>query len=245
MKKTLKWTLIDLGIFIGILVIVIANFLISSVVISNVMENFSNTMVEGVKKEIPKALTEPEIRQIVKEEIPEMLTEEEVKEVRELLEEIKKLKQIEESEEEVATEEEEETTGSQGISEELKTGQEFIHEGRKIALTKYEIMGTNINKNLLWVYLYVENIYDVPHMHIHSEEFVIYHDGREDGILLGAPGPEEGRKLYDIGSYNKLYPGEAIEGWTSYYIDSEWKAEDIEIHFKPMIGGTVCIWQLK
>lgn len=129
--------------------------------------------------------------------------------------------------------------------EELKAGQEFIYDGVKIALTKYEIVETNIDKNLLCVYLYVENIDDKPHEHIWGEEFVIYHQGREDGILCKHLDNKEGRKGYDTGAYRELYSDEVCEGWTSFFINPDWKAEDIEIYFKPGIGGTRCIWVLK
>lgn len=92
---------------------------------------------------------------------------------------------------------------------------------------------------------YVENIDNVPHEHIYDGYFVIYHDGREDGFLSDGPYTEEGRKMYDVGSYRELNPGEVCEGWTSYYIPTDWKAEDIEIHFEPLFGGTRCTWVLK
>ena len=129
--------------------------------------------------------------------------------------------------------------------QELTTGQEFIYNGVKIALTKYELTPTHtVDKNLLWVYLYVENIDDVPHYHIYDMDFVIYHNKREDSGLSGF-GLEEGRKYYSTGSYNKLNPGEVREGWIDSFIPTDWKAEDIEIHFKPMMSSTQCIWLLK
>ena len=145
---------------------------------------------------------------------------------------------------EVSTPETKTLTAVEG-PQKVITGQEFIYNGIKIVLTKYEIVPTNIDKNLLWVYLYVENIDSVPHEHICSEEFVIYDKGRKDGILISVPGVEEGKKAYNIGSYDKLNPSEICEGWTSYYIEPEWKSEDIEIHFEPLFGGTGCIWLLK
>jgi len=160
-------------------------------------------------------------------------------------------KQVEQAKEEVATEEiekleDEKTTGSQGISEELETGQEFIYDGRKITLTKYEIVPTNtIDKNLLWVYLYVENIDNVPHEHIYDMDFTIYHNGREDGELIGF-GLEEGRKYYSTGEYRELNPGEICEGWIDSFIPTDWKAEDIEIHFRPFLSSfSLCIWKLE
>jgi len=159
-------------------------------------------------------------------------------------------KQVEQAEEEVATEEipeveSEEATGTKEGLQELITGQEFIYDGRKITLTKYEIVPTNtIDKNLLWVYLYVENIDNVPHEHIYDMDFTIYHNGREDGGLIGF-GLEEGRKYYSTGEYRELNPGEVCEGWIDSFIPTDWKAEDIEIHFKPMMSGTQCIWVLK
>ena len=156
-------------------------------------------------------------------------------------EEEAELKEVEKVEE---AETKEVTVKQEGLQE-LKAGQEFIYDGRKIVLTKYELVETNIDKNLLCVYLYVENIDDKPHEHIWSEEFVIYHEGREDGILCKHLDNKEGRKGYDTGAYRELYPGEICEGWTSFFIDPDWKAEDIEIYFKPVIGGTRCIWVLK
>ena len=129
--------------------------------------------------------------------------------------------------------------------QELTTGQEFIYNGVKIALTKYELVPTKVDKNLLWVYLYVENIDNVPHEYINSMDFVIYDKGRKDGILCGGPTFEESKKGYDTGAYDKLYPGEIAEGWAGYYIEPDWKAEDIEIRFEPLFSGTKCIWLLK
>ncbi len=227
MNKPTKWSLIGLGIFVLVVIVAVSIFFISSAVVAAAMEGFSNTIVEQVKKEIPEALTEPEIREIIREEIAEVQNKEEV------------------ASDEAPLEEEKEITGEEGISEELETGQEFIYQGRKIILTKYEIVETNIDKNLLWVYLYVENIGNVPHEHINDCDFIIYHKGRKAEPLFGGFGPEEGRKGYDIGSYDKLYPGEVCEGWISNYISTGWKAEDIEIRFEPLFGGTECIWKLK
>jgi len=160
-------------------------------------------------------------------------------------------KQVEQVEEEVATEEiekleDEKTTGSQGISEELETGQEFIYNGRKIVLTKYDITPTHIDKNLLWVYLYVENIDNVAHSHIYGDmDFIIYHKEREDGYLGSIAGMGEGRKMYETGPYHELSPGEVCEGWIGTYIPTDWNAENIEIHFEPGFGPyTPCIWKL-
>lgn len=159
-------------------------------------------------------------------------------------------KQVEEAKEEVTTKEifevkSEETMGTKESLQNLTTGQEFIYDGRKITLTKYEIVPTNtIDKNLLWVYLYVENIDNVAHEQIYEWCFTIYNSGREDGGLSGF-GLEEGRKYYSIGGYKELNPGEGCEGWIDGFISKDWKAEDIEIHFKPMMGSTQCIWVLK
>lgn len=229
MRKPIKWTLLGLGLFVLVAFVVSVTFFISSAVVSVAIGESSKTIAEQFKKQIPKAISETEIRQIVKEEIDKTLT---VKE--------------KETTEETPKAEEKETTTTQLESSKLEPGQEFIYNGVKIALTKYEIKPTNINKNELWAYLYVENINNVPHEHIHSEEFVIYDKGRKDGILFGAPGLEEGRKLYDTGSYDKLNPGEICEGWVRHYIEPDWKAEDIEIHFVPSLSGIEeCIWKLK
>ncbi len=160
-------------------------------------------------------------------------------------------KQVEQAKASVTTKEgskaeSEEATGTKESLQNLITSQEFIYNGVKIALTKYEITPTNtIGKNLLWVYLYVENIDNVPHKHIYDMDFTIYHNGREDGGLIGF-GLEEGRKYYSTGEYRELNPGEVCEGWIDSFIPTDWKAEDIEIHFKPFLSGIEkCIWKLK
>jgi ABC-type transport system involved in multi-copper enzyme maturation permease subunit len=206
MRKSIKWTLIGIGIFVAVVIVAVIILFVGL---------FISAGVSAIK---------------------EVSTHE--------------TKHVEQAEEEVATEEiekleDEKTTGSQGISEELETGQEFIYDGRKITLTKYEIVPTNtIDKNLLLVYLYVENIDNVPHEHIYDMDFTIYHNGREDGVLIGF-GLGEGRKYYSTGEYRELNPGEVFEGWIDSFIPTDWKAEDIEIHFKPMMSGTQCIWVLK
>jgi len=250
MRKPVKWTLIGLGIFVFVVMVVVSTFFISSAVVSVAIEGLSNTMAEQVKKEIPNALTETEIREIIREEKTETLSVEELKQVREFLKEMEALKQVEQAKEEVATEEvsktgSEETTGTKEGLQELITGQEFIYNGVKIALTKYELVPTNIDKNLLWAYLYVENIDTVPHEPLNGMEFIIYYKGREVVGLCSGFTAEEGKKGYDTGSYRELYPGEVCEGWISNYIDPDFKAEDIEIHFEPLFGGTRCIWVLK
>ena len=69
MKKSVKWTLIGLGIFVLVLVIAIVGYIIS----------------------LPKALTETEVREIVREEIValEVAMEEEAQEEIEVVEEAK------------------------------------------------------------------------------------------------------------------------------------------------------------
>lgn len=128
---------------------------------------------------------------------------------------------------------------------ELKAGGEFINNGVKIALTKYEIEKTNIDKNLLWVYLRVENADSSPHGHIYPWDFYIYYGGRKGDPLFNFTDVEGGRKMYDPGSYDKINPGEIYEGWTSQYIPIDWKAENIDIRLEPLFGGTRCIWKFK
>lgn len=230
MKKSTKWTLLGLGIISGVLVIATISYFISLAVVLNAMENLSNTIAEGVKKEIPEALTEPEIREIIREEITEIQSEEEI------------------TSDETSLTEEKEITGEEGISEELDTGHEFIYQGKKIVLTKYEFVQesllTDDGEKLLYVYLYVENIDNVSHNHTYDYDFVIYHQDREVEPLMRTI-LDEDRESYDIGEYNELNPGEICEGWTFVIIPLDWKADDVEIHFKPLFGETKCIWLLK
>lgn len=179
MRKSTKWTLIGLGIFIGVVIVAVIIIFVGL---------FVSAGVSAIKE-----VSTPET------------------------------KQVEQAEEEVAIEEiskaeSEEATGTKEGLQNLTTGQEFIYNGVKIALTKYEITPINIDKNLLWVYLYVENIDNVPHNHIYDEmNFITYHKGREDGYLSGIPGILEGRKMYDTGEYSELYPDKVCEGWTCTY----------------------------
>ena len=206
MRKPVKWTLIGLGIFIGVIVVTFLVFFISATIC-------------GIKEGIKKTFT-TETRQI-----------EQAKET--------------ETTEEIPKAEKKETTATQLESSKLEPGQGFIYNGVKIALTKYEIEPADwTDKNILWVYLYVENIDNVPHNHIYGDmDFKLYHNGREDGYLGSFN--LAGRKNYDTGPYSKLYPGETCEGWLNEFIPTDWKAEDIEIHFKPFLSGTICIWKLE
>ena len=126
----------------------------------------------------------------------------------------------------------------------LTAGQEFIYNGIKIALTKYEITETNIGKNELWVYLYVKNVDDAPRSHIYPWDFYIYYNGRKGEPLFNFGDIEGAKKMYDVGSYDKINPGEICEGWMSQYISTDWKAEGIGIHLEPLLGGIRCIWLL-
>ena len=205
MRKPVKWTLIGLGIFIGVIVVTFLVFFISATIC-------------GIKEGIKKTFT-PETRQI--EQAKETETTKEIPKV-----------------------EKKETTATQLESSKLEPGQGFIYNGVKIALTKYEILPTNIDKNQLWAYIYVENIDKVPRSHIHEWDFVIYNKGRETNSLFFTISLFEDRKMYTTGEYKELNPGEVREGWTSAYIPADWKAEDIEIHFKPFLSGARCIWKL-
>ncbi|MBA7469324.1 hypothetical protein ES707_04591 [subsurface metagenome] len=90
MRKPIKWTLIGLGLFVLVAFVVSVTFFISSAVVSVAMGNSSKTIAEQVKKEIPKAISETEIRQIAKEEIDKALTAKE-KETTELILNIRRL----------------------------------------------------------------------------------------------------------------------------------------------------------
>lgn len=150
-------------------------------------------------------------------------------------------KQIEKSETTVA----EITAAAETTGPALMAGQEFIYNGLKISLTKYEIMETNIGKNELWIYLYVKNVGNDSRSHIYPWDFYIYYNERKGEPLLNFADIEGAKKMYDVGSYDKINPGEICEGWTSQYIPIDWKAENIDIRLEPLFGGTRCIWKFK
>ena len=132
--------------------------------------------------------------------------------------------------------------------QELEIGQEFIYEGKKIMLTKYDILEcatlSDQGEKELSIYLYVENTENVSRHHIYSFDFELYHKGRKATGFL----PDSicnGRKFYDTGDYAELYPGEICEGWIGAIIPLDWKPGDLEIHLEDPIFGTHCIWKLK
>jgi len=155
-------------------------------------------------------------------------------------------KEVKEEATEEATLEEKEKP--KGEYEERKIGQEFIYQGIRIILQKYETVSCSYLSDRgykeLYVYLYVKNINTKPHDHIYSYNFVLYHNGKKDVAFFGSVSLCEDRKMYDVGTGEELKPGEIVEGWISTVIPESWNTENLEVHFEEIILGTHCIWKL-
>jgi outer membrane murein-binding lipoprotein Lpp len=134
----------------------------------------------------------------------------------------------------------------------LKIGEEFLYQGKKIILKKYEILQCDNlaekDKKELFIYLYVENIDDKSRYHVLDINLYLYANGKKYKPLLGFIGGKsecDTRRLYSIKDSDEIYPGEIYNGWLRTTIPLDWKLSDLKIHFDDTFGTTQSIWKLE